>query len=68
MASTYPAVSHLKKELMKFKKNPDPNIEAALPSNILEWHYVIRGPDDSPYKGGMCHGMLVFPPSVCLFV
>jgi hypothetical protein len=22
-----------------------------LPSNLLEWHYVVRGPDDSPYRG-----------------
>ena len=32
-----------------------------LPSNILEWRYVVRGPDDSLYKGGLYHGKLVFP-------
>ena len=32
-----------------------------LPSNILEWHYVVRGPEDSLYKGGLYHGKLVFP-------
>ena len=32
-----------------------------LSSNILEWHYVVRGPDDSLYKGGLYHGKLVFP-------
>ena len=32
-----------------------------LPSNILEWHYVVRGPEDSLYRGGLYHGKLVFP-------
>jgi len=32
-----------------------------LPSNILEWHYVVRGPEKSPYDGGHYHGKLVFP-------
>lgn len=42
-----------------------------LPSNILEWHYVIHGPEDSPYHGGYYHGTLLFtkefpfkPPSI----
>ena len=26
-------------------------IAEPLPSNLLEWHYVVRGPEDSPYKG-----------------
>jgi len=33
-------------------KEPVPHI-VAFPSqsNILEWHYVITGPDDTPYRG-----------------
>lgn len=23
-------------------------------SDILEWHYIIRGPPDTPYEGGEC--------------
>lgn len=34
---------------------------AGRPSNILEWHFVISGPKDSPYEGGQYHGKLVFP-------
>lgn len=39
-----------------------PYIEA-VPSeaNILEWHYVLTGPPDTPYAGGEYHGTLVFP-------
>merc|ERR1711909_70448 len=32
-----------------------------LPSNLREWHYVVRGPKDSLYKDGLYHGKLVFP-------
>lgn len=31
-------------------------------SNILEWHYIITGPKDTPFQGGQYHGVLVFPP------
>ena len=31
------------------------------PSNILEWHFVIKGPKDTPYVGGSYHGKLIFP-------
>ena len=38
-------------------KDPVPYIVAEpLPSNILEWHYVVTGPPDSPYNGGFYHG------------
>jgi ubiquitin-conjugating enzyme E2 J2 len=33
------------------------------PSNILEWHYLITGPEDSPYAGGEYYGKLIFPTS-----
>ena len=31
------------------------------PNNILEWHFVIKGPKDTPYTGGSYHGKLIFP-------
>ena len=43
-------------------KDPVPYVTAApLPSNILEWHYVVTGPEKTPYEGGVYHGKLVFP-------
>jgi ubiquitin-conjugating enzyme E2 J2 len=29
--------------------------------NLLEWHFVIKGPKDTPYSGGAYHGKLIFP-------
>ncbi|CAH1767334.1 5417_t:CDS:2, partial [Entrophospora sp. SA101] len=42
--------------------NPVPYLIAKpLENNILEWHYVIRGPQDTPYHNGEYHGVLQFP-------
>jgi len=47
---------------MRIKNDPVPYISAEpLPSNILEWHYCVKGPENSPYEGGYYHGKLVFP-------
>ena len=51
------ATSRLKNDYLRLKKDPVPYIIAEpLPSNILEWHYVVTGPKDSPYAGGYYHG------------
>ncbi|RUS30515.1 ubiquitin-conjugating enzyme/RWD-like protein [Jimgerdemannia flammicorona] len=57
------ASRRLTKEYMAIQKSPPPFITARpLETNILEWHYVIRGPPDTPYEAGEYHGKLVFPP------
>ena len=45
------AVARLKQDYIRLKKDPVPYMVAEpLPSNLLEWHYVVRGPEDSLYK------------------
>lgn len=66
------AVLRLQQDYINLNKDPVPYIRAEpKPWNILEWHYVITGPENSPYYGGMYHGSLVFtqqypfkPPSI----
>lgn len=66
------AVLRLQQDYINLNKDPVPYIRAEpLPWNILEWHYVINGPENSPYYGGYYHGCLVFtqqypfkPPSI----
>ncbi|KAL0277210.1 UNVERIFIED_CONTAM: hypothetical protein PYX00_004571 [Menopon gallinae] len=56
------AVSRLKQDYLRLKKDPVPYVVAEpLPRNILVWHYVVSGPEDTPYEGGYYHGKLVFP-------
>jgi len=56
------ATARLKQDFMRLQKDPVPYVTASpLPSNILEWHYVVAGPEKTPYEGGIYHGKLVFP-------
>lgn len=56
------AQKRLSKELMAMKKDSPPFILAQPEEkNILDWHFIIRGPPDSPYHGGEYHGLLMFP-------
>ncbi|KAI8342245.1 ubiquitin-conjugating enzyme/RWD-like protein [Blakeslea trispora] len=60
--ATKGAYKRLTKEYMAIQKNPPPYIVAKpLESNILDWHYVITGPPDSPYEGGEYYGRITFP-------
>lgn len=59
---TNSATARLRQDYLRLKKDPIPYVTAEpLPSNILEWHYVVRGPEGTPYVGGIYHGKLVFP-------
>ena len=54
----------LTRELRSIQSNPlvNPKVYTTpLESNILEWHYVIEGHDNSPYEGGYYWGKLIFP-------
>eukprot|EP00298_Acanthocystis_sp_HF-20_P008797 c17902_g1_i2.p1 GENE.c17902_g1_i2~~c17902_g1_i2.p1 ORF type:complete len:224 (+),score=42.20 c17902_g1_i2:54-674(+) len=63
MSASAMAVSRLKKELQLLQKDPLPNMIAhPLSTNILEWHYVIFGPEKSPFVGGVYHGKIKFSP------
>lgn len=67
MTSTKPrkqptAISRMRQDYMRLKRDPLPYITAEpLPNNILEWHYVVKGPANTPYYGGYYHGTLLFP-------
>ncbi|KAF7495130.1 Ubiquitin-conjugating enzyme E2 J2 [Sarcoptes scabiei] len=52
----------LKQDYLMFMKDPVPYVSVApLPQDIFEWHYVLRGPENSVYHGGIYHGKLRFP-------
>lgn len=56
------ATNRLKQDYIRLKTDPVPYITAEpLPSNIFEWHYILEGPDNSPYEGGYYHGKIIFP-------
>ena len=57
------ATTRLRKELIKLQKEPPPGIIAEpMESDILTWHYAVRGPSDTAYSSGIYVGKLRFPP------
>ncbi|ODV61060.1 E2 ubiquitin-conjugating protein UBC6, partial [Ascoidea rubescens DSM 1968] len=59
--ATRQAQKRLTKEYKLIVDDPPPYI-IAHPNerNILEWHYLITGPPNTPYEGGQYHGTLNF--------
>ena len=56
------ATKRLVREYKAIQSNPPPFIVAhPSESNILEWHYILTGPPNTPYEGGQYWGTLVFP-------
>lgn len=56
------AVQRLKKDYLRIQSEKLPYITAVPdPRNILEWHYVLNGPKDTPFYGGYYHGLIKFP-------
>ncbi|NXC18009.1 UB2J2 enzyme, partial [Corythaeola cristata] len=70
------ATQRLKQDYLRIKKDPVPYICAEpLPSNILEWHYVVRGPEMTPYEGKservvkVCgYFVVICMPELCLSI
>ncbi|KAI5969782.1 UBC6 [Candida margitis] len=52
----------LTKEYKSIQLTPPPYITAKPnDENILEWHYIITGPPNTPFEQGQYHGLLRFP-------
>lgn len=48
-------------ELRELQQNKPDNFAVCLiGSDLLVWHFVIKGPRDSPFEGGVYHGVLRF--------
>lgn len=66
MAAQYnfknPAVKRLMKEAQELREPTDQYFAQPLDDNLFEWHFTIRGPDDSEFEGGYYHGRIVLPP------
>lgn len=60
--ATAAANKRLTREYANLQKSPPPYITAhPSESNILEWHYILTGPPNTPYEGGQYWGSLMFP-------
>lgn len=49
-------------EIKELKRDRSPEFLAeALEEDIFEWHFVVRGPPDSVFEGGIYHGRILLP-------
>jgi ubiquitin-protein ligase len=57
------ATKRLMKEYAEIQSSPNYQYTAApLEDNIFDWHFTIRGPEDSEFENGIYHGRIVLPP------
>lgn len=62
VAASPQARKRLQKEYQSIVKAPPPFIFARPnEQNILEWHFIMRGPPDTPYHDGEYYGVVLFP-------
>jgi ubiquitin-conjugating enzyme E2 J2 len=60
--ATQQCTHRLRVELRNIAREPPQHITARpLPSNILQWYFLLEGPPGSPYEGGTYLGRLAFP-------
>ncbi|GMH33135.1 hypothetical protein BSKO_00969 [Bryopsis sp. KO-2023] len=57
-----PAVKRILQEMKEMQQdNASEFVAEALEDNIFEWHFVIRGPPDTEFEGGLYHGRILLP-------
>lgn len=57
-----PSVKRILQEARELELEPSDQFRAApLEDNLFEWHFTVRGPDDTAFAGGRYHGRLLMP-------
>ncbi|CAH8582016.1 unnamed protein product [Heterobilharzia americana] len=59
--SRNPAVKRLMKEAQELAEPTELYFAQPLEDNLFEWHFTIRGPEDSEFQGGIYHGRILLP-------
>jgi len=57
-----PAVKRIMQEIREVQQESSSDFIAdALEDDIFEWHFVVRGPPDTEFEGGVYHGRILLP-------
>lgn len=56
-----PSVKRILTEAKELRDPTDLYYAQPLEENIFEWHFTVRGPDDTPFAGGIYHGRILLP-------
>ncbi|KAA3669820.1 ubiquitin-conjugating enzyme E2 J1, partial [Paragonimus westermani] len=55
------AVKRLLKEAQELSEPTELYHAQPLEDNLFEWHFTIRGPEDTEFSGGLYHGRILLP-------
>ena len=58
----YAAVKRLMREAQELHEPTEDYFAQPLDDNLFEWHFTVRGPDDTAFEGGVYHGRILLPP------
>jgi len=56
-----PAVKRLMREAAEMSSPTSDYFAAPLDDNLFEWHFTVRGPEDTEFQGGIYHGRIIVP-------
>jgi len=56
-----PAVKRLMREAAEMSNATSDYFAAPLEDNLFEWHFTVRGPEDTEFQGGIYHGRIIVP-------
>ncbi|KAF8951980.1 Ubiquitin-conjugating enzyme E2 J1, partial [Entomortierella lignicola] len=58
----FPAVKRIMQEARELVREPSTDFAASpLDTDIFEWHFTIRGPEETDFEGGLYHGRILLP-------
>ncbi|KAL7527735.1 hypothetical protein ACHAWF_002291 [Thalassiosira exigua] len=61
--SKSPSLRRIKADIRELSIDPSDQYHAApLEHDMFEWHFTIRGADDTDFAGGVYHGRILLPP------
>ncbi|KAG1658370.1 Ubiquitin-conjugating enzyme E2 J1 [Nymphon striatum] len=50
------------KEVMELKEATEDYFTQPVDDNLFEWHFTVRGPEDTDFSDGYYHGRIILPP------
>ncbi len=56
-----PGVRRIMREAFELRESTYQYYAQPLEENIYEWHFTIRGPDETDFQGGVYHGRIMLP-------
>jgi ubiquitin-protein ligase len=57
-----PAIKRILADVKELQKHPSSRYHAVpLEDNMFEWHFTIRGPEETEFAGGIYHGRILLP-------